>query len=63
MRHGGLGLGAYKEGSSCSSLANTHPTFGNRVTLSHSFPSRELCYEPENSEGDLESERQTRELP
>ena len=57
--YGGLGLGAYKEGSSCSSSPNT-PYL--RIPLSPSFPSRKLCYELGNGKGELDSERQSREL-
>ena len=57
--YGGFGLGAYKEGSYCSSSPNT-PYL--RIPLSPSFPSRELCYGPGNGEGELDSERQSREL-
>ena len=60
MGNGGLGLGAYKEGPSCSSSPNT-PYL--HVPLSPSFPSGELCYEPGNGEGEFDSERQTREVP
>lgn len=55
MGYGGL---SYKEGSSFSSSPNT-PYL--RVTLLPSFPSGELCYEPENGEDELDSERQTRQ--
>jgi hypothetical protein len=56
MGYRSLGLG---EGSSCSSSPNA-PYI--RVSLSASFPSGELCYEPGNDEGELNSEWQTREL-
>jgi len=43
MGYGGLGLGAFKEGSSCSSSPNTPYLC---VPLSPSLPSGELCYGP-----------------
>ena len=51
MGYGGLSYLSYKEGSSFSSSPNT-PYL--RVTLLPSFPSRELCYKPENGEGELD---------
>ena len=60
MGYGGLGFGARKEGSSCSSSSVTPYLC---IPLSPSFPSGELYYEPGNSEGELDSKRpQTREL-
>jgi len=53
------GLGTFKEGSSCSSSPKTPYLC---VPLSLSLPSGELCYGPENGEGELDSERQTRDL-
>ena len=52
-------LGAFKEGSSCSSSPNTPYLF---VPLSPSLPSGELCYGPENGEGELDSERHSLSL-
>lgn len=52
MGYGGLGLGALKDGSTCSSSPNTPYR---RIPLSPSFPSGD---EPGNGEGELDSERQ-----
>ena len=57
MGYGGLGLGGR-----IKLLVVAKHTYL-RVPLSPSFPSEELCYEPGNSEGELDSKRpQTREL-